>query len=110
MSVDFNFNNFDFGDYVISPVMHDIVVDIFNTLNRIANENDTENGEVERVSFEPEAGRIIMRATFNTADIQLTDIQSMYSCRLYGGHITFRPENEMEFSVTIVMEGCFDEK
>lgn len=109
MSVDFNFNNFDFGDYVIIPEMHDVVVDIFNALNRIAND-DGENGEVERIVFEPEDGRIIMRATFNSATIQLTDIQAMYSCRLYGGHITFRPENEMEFAVTIVMEGCFDEK
>ena len=109
MSVDFNFNNFDFGDYEIIPEIHDIIVDIFNTLNRIA-VDDGDNGEVERVVFEPEDGRIIMRATFNKANIQLTDIQAMYSCRLYGGNIVFRAENEMEFSVTIVMEGCFDER
>lgn len=109
MAVDFDFNKFDFGDYTINPLMHDVIVDIFNTLCRISND-DNENGEVERVLFEPESNRIIMRASFNNFDVQLTDIQSIYSCRLYGGRISFRAENEMEFSVTVVLEGCFDEK
>ena len=113
MGIDFNFNNFDFGDYVIRQENHDVVVDVVNSLNRIITESSDDgsvSGEIESISFEPEANEILIRAVINLAEIELTDIQALYSCRLWGGHIILRPENEMEFSVTIVMEGCFDEK
>lgn len=101
MSVDFDFSNMDFGDRRIKPAYHDVFVDCVNML--------IQHKGVPNVQMLSDVNGLYASCIFPKFMPTTTDIQVLYSLRLYGGNVVMVPsEDGKKIQIGIVLSNAFE--